>query len=137
KEKLGEQEEGCGYATLIQALENAPANADTLVCHHFPNLPEQVEMLARMPDIKLRRVIFRSASRSQGFFLSHNAHSRLDTFDAFGIEVYWYNTQLNDLYLHAYKKSHGFFIREEMQRRFQESTVLAFYGSAVGLNTEQ
>ena len=33
----------------------------------------------------------------------------------------------------AWMKEHGFFVREEMSRRFQEATILAFYGSAVGL----
>ncbi|MCC5023679.1 MAG: LOG family protein [Candidatus Synoicihabitans palmerolidicus] len=47
---------------------------------------------------------------------------------------YWFNPQLDDLFIHTYKKDHGFFIREEMQRCFQESPILAFYGSAVGLS---
>lgn len=137
KEVLADTEGACGYPTLLHALEHAPANADTLVTHCFPNLPEQVELLTRLPDLKLKRIIFRSASRTHGFFLSHNAHGRLDTLNALGIDVYWYNPQLGDLFLHTYKKNHGFFIREEMQRRFQESTILAFYGSAVGLTDEQ
>jgi predicted Rossmann-fold nucleotide-binding protein len=137
KQKLAEAEESCGHASLLQALEQAPSNADTLVTNFFPNLPEQVELLTRLPDLKLRRVIFRDASRTHGFFLSHNAHGRLDTLAALGIDVYWFNPKLGDLFIHTYKKDHGFFLREEKQRRFQEATVLAFYGSAVGLNPEQ
>jgi len=34
----------------------------------------------------------------------------------------------------VYKKEHGFFVREEVARKFQETTLLAFYGSAVGLD---
>ncbi len=137
KDQLSATDGPCGYPTLLHALEHAPANADTLVTQYFPNLPEQVELLARLPELKLKRLIFRDASRTHGFFLSHNAHGRLDTLDALGIDVYWFNPQLNDLFYHTYKKNHGFFIREEKQRRFQESTILAFYGSAVGLNEEQ
>lgn len=136
-ETVSDAEKTCGSPTLLEALEEAPANSDTLVTNYFPNLLEQVELLARLPELKLRRIVFRHASRTHGFFLSHNAHSRLDTLDALGIDVYWFTPNLNDLYLHTYKKNHGFFLREEVSRRFQESTVLAFYGSAVGLNDEQ
>ncbi len=127
----------CGYPTLLLALEEAPANSDTLITNYFPNLLEQVELLARLPELKLRRIVFRHASRTHGFFLSHNAHARLDNLDALGIDVYWFTPNLNDLYLHTYKKHHGFFLREEISRRFQECTILAFYGSAVGLNEAQ
>jgi predicted Rossmann-fold nucleotide-binding protein len=49
------------------------------------------------------------------------------------VQVYWYDEVTKDLYVHTYKKEHGFFVREEMARKFQESTILAFYGSAVGI----
>ena len=61
----------------------------------------------------------------------------MDTLEALGIKVYWFNAELGDLYIHAYKKKHGFFVREEQVKRFQESTILAFYGSAVGLDDAQ
>ena len=122
------------HRTLVQALDNAPADADTLLIDTFPNLPEHIELLARLPDLKLRRIIFRRPSRTHGFFLSYNAHGRLENYHDIGIDVYWYNSQLNDLYLHTYKKDHGFFIREEHARKFQETTILAMYGSAVGLD---
>jgi predicted Rossmann-fold nucleotide-binding protein len=124
----------CGHRTLIQALDAAPDNADTLFMDTFPNLPEHIELLARLPGLKLRRIVFRKPSRTHGFFLSYNAHGRLENYHDIGIDVYWYNPQLDDLYLHTYKKDHGFFIREEAGRKFQESTILAFYGSAVGLD---
>ncbi|MDF9833809.1 putative Rossmann-fold nucleotide-binding protein [Ereboglobus sp. PH5-5] len=124
----------CGYRTLIQALDAAPEDADTLLVDTFPNLPEHIELLARLPNLKLRRIIFRKPSRTHGFFLSYNAHGRLENYHDIGIDVYWHNAQLNDLYLHTYKKNHGFFIREELGRKFQESTILAMYGSAVGLD---
>lgn len=126
-----------GYPTLLEALDAAPAGVDTLVTDYFPHLLEQVELLSALPELKLKRIVFRHASRTHGFFLSHNAHSRLDTLAALGIDVYWFTPQLGDLYLHTYKNGHGFFLREECQRRFQESTVLAFYGSAAGLNEQQ
>ncbi|MCW5548196.1 MAG: LOG family protein [Opitutaceae bacterium] len=123
-----------GSRTLIQALDAAPADADTLVVDFFPDLLEHMELITRLGDLKLRRIIFRRASRTHGYFLSSNAHARLDTFYNLGIKVYWYDELTKDLYLHTYKRDHGFFVREEMARKFQESTILAFYGSAVGLD---
>ncbi|MEO5957854.1 MAG: LOG family protein [Opitutaceae bacterium] len=122
-----------GSRTMIQALDAAPEHADTLILDFFPDLLEQIELFTRMGDVKLKRLIFRKASRTHGYFLSSNAHARLDAFNAIGLQVYWYDEMTKDLYLHTYKKEHGFFLREETARRFQESTILAFYGSAWGL----
>jgi predicted Rossmann-fold nucleotide-binding protein len=134
KKLCAENGGACGHRTMIQAVDNAPKDADTLVVDYFPDLLEHIELITRIQDFKLRRIIFRKASRTHGYFLSSNAHARLDTFDAINIQVYWYDELTKDLYLHVYKKEHGFFVREEMGRRFQEATILAFYGSAVGLD---
>ncbi|MBI5771264.1 MAG: LOG family protein [Verrucomicrobia bacterium] len=124
-----------GSRTMIQALDAAPSDADTLITDYFPDLLENFELVTRLGgDLKLKRLIFRKASRTHGYFLSSNAHARLDMFDAIGLQVYWYDELTKDLYSHIYKKDHGFFVREEMARRFQEATVLAFYGSALGLD---
>jgi predicted Rossmann-fold nucleotide-binding protein len=123
-----------GGRNLIQALDAAPADADTLIADFFPDLLEHMELVTRIGDVKLKRIVFRRASRSHGYFLSSNAHARLDTFQAIGVQVYWYDELTKDLYLHTYKREHGFFVREEIARKFQESTLLAFYGSAVGLD---
>ena len=125
-----------GSRTMIQALDAAPDNADTLILDYFPDLLEQIELLTRMGDLKLRRIIFRKASRTHGYFLSSNAHARLDTFRAIGVQVHWYDEKTKDIYVHTYKKDHGFFVREETARRFQEATILAFYGSAWGLEQQ-
>ena len=122
-----------GHKTMIQALDAAAPEADTLILDYFPDLLEHIELITRIADLKLKRLIFRRASRTHGYFLSSNAHARLDTFDAIGIQIYWYDELTKDLYLHTYKKDHGFFVREEMGRKFQEATILAFYGSALGL----
>jgi predicted Rossmann-fold nucleotide-binding protein len=126
-----------GQRTLIQAIDNAADDADTLLLEFFPNQLEYIELLTRLPQHKLRRIIFRKPSRTHGFFLSSPAHASLDIFEALGLQVYWLNEQMNDLYLHSYKKGHGFFIREELVKRFNEATILAFYGSAVGLDDTQ
>ncbi|HEX2854985.1 MAG TPA: LOG family protein [Opitutaceae bacterium] len=123
----------CGHRTMIQALDAAPEDADTLILDFFPDLLEHIELVTRIGDVKLKRIIFRKASRTHGYFLSSNAHARLDMFDAIGLQCYWHDDATKDLYVHTYKKEHGFFVREEMARKFQESTILAFYGSAMGL----
>jgi predicted Rossmann-fold nucleotide-binding protein len=133
KGKIEAQTASCGFRTMIQALDAAPEDADTLVTDYFPNLLEEIELLTRLPQLKLKRVVFRKPSRTHGFFLSNHAHARLETFDAVGLDVYWLNEAMNELYLHTYKKDHGFFVRDEQVRKFRESTILAFYGSAVGL----
>ncbi|MFZ5494418.1 MAG: LOG family protein [Verrucomicrobiota bacterium] len=122
-----------GARTMIQALDSAPADADTLVVDYFPDLLEHTELVTRLGDLKLKRLIFRKASRTHGYFLSSYAHGRLDTFNALGIACYWYDEMTKDLYLHTYRRDHGFFVREETVRKFQEATILAFYGSALGL----
>jgi predicted Rossmann-fold nucleotide-binding protein len=125
-----------GFRTLIQALDHAPDNADTLFLDYLPNLPEHIELLTRVPHLKLKRIIFRQPSRTHGFFLSANAHARLDTYFNINLDVYWYTEAMKDLYLHTYKKGQGFFIREEMGKLFQESTILAMYGSAVDIGSD-
>ena len=124
----------CGYRTMVEALHVAETEADTLLIDYFPNLLEHIELLTRLPEMKLKRIIFRQPSRTHGFFFSSNAHGRLETYSDIGIEVYWFNAGMGDLYRHTFKKDHGFFVREELGRKFQESTILAFYGSAVGLD---
>ena len=122
-----------GSRTMIQALDTAPADGDTLITDYFPDLLENIELMTRVSDVKLKRLIFRKPSRTHGYFFSSNAHARLDMFDAIGLQVYWYDELTKELYTHVYKKEHGFFVREEMARKFQEATILAFYGSAHGL----
>jgi predicted Rossmann-fold nucleotide-binding protein len=133
--KLLETDAGpLGSRTMIQALDAAPEGADTLIVDYFPDLLEHIEFVTRSSDLKVKRVIFRKASRTHGYFLSSTAHARLDMFDAMGLQIHWYDELTKELYSHVYKKDHGFFVREEMSRRFQESTILAFYGSAVSLD---
>lgn len=129
----GLKNEPWGYITITQALSHARRDADTLVADFFPNLFEHIEILARLTRVKLRRIVFRKASRLNPFFLSTDAHARLEMYHQLGIDVYWMNDGLDDLFVHVYKKEHGFFVREEEARRFQTSTILAFYGSAVSM----
>ena len=123
-----------GHRTMIQALDAAEPGADTLVTEYFPGLMEQVELFARLPELGLRRIVFRQASRTHGYFFSSHAHGRLDTLRSLGIDTYWYDETTRDLYVHTYKRERGFFVREEIARRFNEATILAFYGSAVNLD---
>ena len=123
-----------GHRTMIQALDAAEPGADTLITEYFPGLMEQVELFARLPELGLRRIVFRQASRTHGYFFSSHAYGRLDTLRSLGIDTYWYDETTRDLYVHTYKRERGFFVREEVARRFNEATILAFYGSAVNLD---
>ena len=49
------------------------------------DLLENIELVTRIGDAKLKRIIFRKASRTHGYFLSSNAHARLDMFAAIGL----------------------------------------------------
>ena len=53
-----------GSRTMIQALDAAPNDADTLIIDYFPDLLEHIELLTRIGDVKLKRIIFRQASRT-------------------------------------------------------------------------
>ncbi|TAG32291.1 MAG: DNA-binding protein, partial [Verrucomicrobia bacterium] len=55
-----------GHPTMIQALDAAPEGADTLLVDYFPNLLEHVELLTRLSQIQIKRLIFRRPSRSHG-----------------------------------------------------------------------
>ncbi|HLP06664.1 MAG TPA: LOG family protein [Opitutaceae bacterium] len=125
-----------GHRTIIEALDHAPDGADTLVCDIFPNLLEHIELLTRLPQLGLKRIVFRKPSRTHGFFFSTNAHTRIDHYDSIGLGVYFYHEDTKDIYRHVYKKGCGFFVREELTRKFMESTILAFYGSALDLSDE-
>lgn len=126
-----------GFRTVNQAIKKGDATADTLVLDYFPSLPEHIEILARIQKLNLTNIVFRKATPLQDFFLSSDHHSRLETYEQLGIKVYWFNEQVNDLYLHTYKNDHGFFIKEENADRFQACTILAFYGSALEMNPEE
>jgi len=125
-----------GHRTIIEAVDQAPDGADTLICDFFPNLLEHIELLTRLPQLKLRRLLFRKPSRTHGFFFSGNAHTRLDHYDNIGMETYLFHEETKDVYQHIYKKGCGFFVREEVVKKFMEATILAFYGSANELNDE-
>ena len=131
---LDSKRSSLGHRTMIQALDAAEPGADTLITEYFPGLMEQVELFARLPELGLRRIVFRQASRTHGYFFSSHAHGRLDTLRSLGIDTYWYDETTRDLYVHTYKRERGFFVREEVARRFNEATILAFYGSAVNLD---
>ncbi len=126
-----------GYQTLSQALSEIDGEADTLVMETFPNLSEHIEILARGKSLRLRRLIFRKASRTHRFFLPEIAQAQLQTYRELGLDVYWYNETLGDLFRHTYKRDRGFFIREEQIRAFQASTILAFYGSGEELSNAE
>src|SRR5258708_21020563 len=136
KKILNTNGKACGHRTMIQALDHAPENADTLIIDYFPNLLAHIELLTRIQQLKLKPIIFRKPSRTHGFFLSNNAHARLENYEAIDLDVYWYNESMKDIFLHTYKKDHGFFVREEMIKKLQTSSILPFYGPSVEVGSK-
>ena len=126
-----------GYRTIGQAIRKGDADSDTLVMDHFPSLPEHIEILARFQRLKLKRLVFRKATPMQDFFLPSEAQSMLDTYEQLGLKLFWYNEYINDIFVHAYKNDHGYFIKEENVDRFLACTILAFYGSALEMSAEE
>jgi len=126
-----------GFRTVNQALRKGDQEADTLVLDFFPSLTEHVEILANVKRLKIKNLVFRKATPMQEFFLSNEAHGQLETYHQLDINVYWLVPQMNDLYIHAYKHDHGYFIREEEVDRFLACTILAFYGSALEMDAEE
>ncbi len=110
-----------GFRTLIQALDHAPDAADTLVVEFFPDLLEHVELLTRIPELKLKRLIFRQPSRTHGYLPLEQRPRAAGHLFEHQLQCYWYDESTKDLYLHTYKKEHGFFVREEMGQQFQEA----------------
>jgi hypothetical protein len=53
---------------MIQALDAAPADGDTLITDYFPDLLENIELMTRLSDVKLKRLVFRKPSRTHGYF---------------------------------------------------------------------
>lgn len=139
KAELAERiaEHACRYGSIVDALSHKYAADDTLVTTFFPNLFEHIELLARCRKHKIRHLVFRNASREQSFFLTAEDQSRLETYAQLGIQVHWYCEPMTDFYQLLYKKGHGFFIREELESRFEVSTIFAMYGSAFDLAEEQ
>lgn len=124
-----------GFRTVNQALRKGDQEADTLVLDYFPSLTEHIEILANINHLKIKNLVFRKATPMQEFFLTNEAHGHLETYNQLGIKVYWLT--LDDLYIHAYKHDHGYFIREEEVDRFLACTILAFYGSALEMDPEE
>lgn len=130
-------DESCSRHTVLDALSHKRTADNSLVTTYFPNLFEHIEILSRFQKQQLKQIIFRRASPENAFFLSTDSHARLETYDQLGIQVYWYNDLLKDLYRYTFKKGHGFFIREEQATQFEISTIFAMYGSAVDLSASE
>jgi len=100
----------------------------------LPDLLEHIELVTRIGDVKLKRIIFRKASRTHGYFLSSNAHARLDMFDAIGLQCYWHDDLTKDLYLpHLQEGARLLRPRGRSPANFRNRPSSRFYGSAVGL----
>ena len=130
-----EASESCGYRTMIQALDAAPEDADTLIVDYFPDLLEHMELMTRIPDAEAQahhlpqgladpRVLpFQQRARPA-------RHLRCDRNPGTTGTTRSARTSTCT----STRRTTGSSCARSWRRKFQETTILAFYGSAVGLD---
>jgi predicted Rossmann-fold nucleotide-binding protein len=122
----------------IAALrELSPGTEATVVMEYFPNHLEHLQLCAAAVDRRIRRLVFRSASFEHGPFLSARDHGRLADYEAFGIEIIWFNEVFEETALHVYRGRRGFFVPFRNIEAFKSSLVFAIYGSTLPLPEPQ
>jgi len=120
---------------LLQGL--APANDATVLVEYFPNHIEHLQLCLAAQDNRINKLIFRKASFEHGPFLSARDHGRLADYDAFGLEVIWFNELFEEPALHVYRGQRGFFVPFRNVEAFMSKLVFAIYGSTLSLPMEQ
>jgi len=113
--------------------ELVPGAEATVLIEYFPNYIEHLQLCNAAVERRIRRLVFRSASFEHGPFLSAHDHSRLADYDAFGVEVIWFNEVFQEIALHVYRGKRGFFVPFRNIEAFKSSLVFAIYGSTLPL----
>ena len=121
------------YATsqLQDALSGDPA---VLVLKYFPNLVEHRDIINMAAEGRIGSIYFYEASADFGPFLSQEDHSRLQEYQAFGIDVYWVCGLNQQLMTHTIRDGKGYFVAPERMADFHKSMLFAFYGSTLALS---
>jgi predicted Rossmann-fold nucleotide-binding protein len=122
--------EASGFAPL---RDLSPAAEATVLVEYFPNHLEHLLLCTAAEDRRIARLIFRSASFEHGPFLSARDHGRLADYEAFGLEVSWFNEIFEETALHVYRGQRGFFVPFRSIEAFRSSLVFAIYGSTLPL----
>lgn len=121
------------YATarVHPAAGKLPA---VLVLKYFPNLVEHRDIINLVAQNKIGAIYFYEASCEYGPFLSQEDHSRLQEYDAFGVDVYWLCSLNQRLMAHTMRDGKGYFVAVERLADFHKSMLFAFYGSTLPLS---
>ena len=115
----------------------APGAEATVLMEYFPNHLEHLQLCTAAADRRIRRLVFRNASFEHGPFLSARDHGRLADYEAFGIEVIWFNEVFGETALHVYRGKRGFFVPFRNIEAFKSSLVFAIYGSTLPLPEQE
>jgi predicted Rossmann-fold nucleotide-binding protein len=123
------------YATsrLSGMVNKTPA---ILALKYFPNLVEHRDIINLAVEGKIKALYFYEASSEHGPFLSQEDHSRLQEYNAFGVEVYWVCGLNRRLMVHTMRDGKGYFVDPQRLADFHKSMLFAFYGSNQPLSPE-
>lgn len=105
----------------------------TLFSEYFPDTVEFPELLSCAASGNLKALIFRQASAERGPFFSERDHVRMADLADFGTEIYWSNPLLKHVAKLTQKERRAFFVPEDRVEEFQDSVVMAVYGSVMDL----
>lgn len=111
----------------------SPGTQATVLLEYFPNHLEHLRLCTAAADQRIGRLVFRSASFEHGPFLSARDHGRLADYEAFGVEVIWFNEVFEETALHVYRGQRGFFVPFRSIEAFRSNLVFAIYGSTLPL----
>jgi predicted Rossmann-fold nucleotide-binding protein len=110
----------------------------TLFSEYFPDTVEFPELLSCAAAGNLKALVFRQASAERGPFFSERDHIRMADLADFGTEIYWSNPLLKHVAKLTQKDRRAFFVPENRVDEFQDSVVMAVYGSVMDLtDTDQ
>jgi predicted Rossmann-fold nucleotide-binding protein len=103
---------------------------------YFPNLIEHRDIINLACEGKIKALYFYEPSCEHGPFLSQQDHSRLQEYNAFGVEVYWVSGLNDSLMVHTMRDGMGYFVLPQRLADFHKSMLFAFYGSNMRLSQE-
>ena len=123
------------YATsrLSTMVNKKPA---ILALKYFPNLVEHRDIINLAVEGKVKALYFYEASSEHGPFLSQEDHSRLQEYNAFGVEVFWVCGLNRRLMVHTMRDGKGYFVDPQRLADFHKSMLFAFYGSNQPLSSK-
>jgi predicted Rossmann-fold nucleotide-binding protein len=123
------------YATsrLGQLVKKTPV---VLALKYFPNLMEHRDIVNLAAEGRISALYFYAPSCEYGPFLSQEDHSRLQEYNAYGVDIYWVCGLNRRLMVHTMRDGKGYFVAPERLAEFHKSMLFAFYGSTLPLSAQ-